>query len=315
MSSTPAETSPTAGNASLPGSTALDDQLVLGETQFVAGAALAFLSDVFCTFRSIMDGHLVGSLLGLGFVFGTVFFVHRLYTGRKDVRPPALGWITIQCLIALVGTALILNHHRRGMLWAGAVAVPSEYLGGFKALAYALFGYLICQKTPALFFLRHRGGEAVEVPTATTPLEEIAPAGVVMTVTPADKDRIAALAKTLSIVGFVLLAAGFLEAISAGVHLANLKPVPRGSAEMAAPTWLTTVPTWLHLVEGGVILLLGLTFLVPVRSVRNVAERGTDQNFLADSIDKLGWLTMNQITLMAVILLLTIASAVLQIRI
>ena len=312
MSSTPAETSPTAGTAALPGSTPLDDRLVLGETMFVSGSALAFLSEIFVTFRSIMDGHLIGSLLGLAFVVGTVFFVCRLYTGRKDVRPPALGWISIQCLIALVGAALILNHHRRGIVWANAVAVPSEYLGAFKFVAYAFFGYLICQKTPALFFLRHRGGEAVEVPTATTPLEEIAPAGIVMTVTPADKDRISALAGTLTAVGFVLLAAGFFEAIASGLHLANLKAVSR--AADSVPGWMSVVPTWLHLIEGAVILLLGLTFLMPVRSVRNVAERGTDQNFLADSIDKLGWLSMNQIWLMIVILVLTLGGAVLQAR-
>jgi hypothetical protein len=278
--------------------------LVRGETWFVAGSALAFLSEVFCTFRSIMDGHFIGSLLGLAFVVGTVFFVCRLYTGRKDVRAPALGWIGIQCLIGLVGMGLILNHHRRGIEWAHTVAVPSEYLGGFKVVAYALYGYLISQKTPALFFLRHRGGEAVEAPTATTPLEEITPAGIVMTVTPADKGRISALARTLTCVGFVLLAAGFFEAIAGGLHLANVKGVTR----------IAAVPTWLHLIEGAVILLLGLTFLMPVRSVRNVAERGTDQSFLADSIDKLRWLSMNQIILMLVILALTIASAVLQAR-
>jgi hypothetical protein len=307
---TPAETSPSAGTAALSGMTPLDDRLVLGETLFISGAALAFLSEVFCTFRSMMDGHLVGTLLGLAFVFGTVFFVCRLYTGRKDVRPPALGWIGVQCLVALVGTALILNHHRRGITWAGAVSVPSEYLGAFKAVAYALFGYLICQNTPALFFLRHRGGEAVEAPTATSPLEEVTPAGIVMTVTPADKDRISALAGTLSVVGFVLLAAGFFEAIASGLHLANLKAVSR--AADSVPGWMSVVPTWLHLVEGAVILLLGLTFLMPVRSVRNVAERGTDQNFIADSLDKLAWLSMTQITLMLVILALTVGGAVLQ---
>ena len=304
MATTPAETSLSAGTAGLPGSTALDDQLVRGETLFVAGAALAFLSEIFVTFRSMMDEHLVGSLFGLAFVFGTVFFVCRLYTGRKDVRAPALGWIGVQCLIALVGSALILNHHRRGIVWANTVAVPSEYLGAFKIVAYGIFGSLICMKNPALFFLRHRGGEAVEVPTATTPLEEITPAGIVMTVTPADKDRISALARTLTCVGFVLLAAGFFEAIAGGLHLANVKGVTR----------IAVVPIWLHLIEGAVIILLGLTILMPVRSVRNVAERGTDQNFLADSIDKLGWLSMNQIILMLVILALTIASAVLQAR-
>jgi hypothetical protein len=315
MATTPAETSTPAGTAVLPGSTPLDDHLVRGETLFVAGAALAFLSEVFCTFRSLMDDNLIGTGLGLAFVFGTVYFVCRLYTGRKDVRTPALGWMSVQCLVAVVGTALILAQSRRGIPWAHRVSVPSEYLGGFKAIAYGVFGYLICRKTPALFFLRHKGGESVEVPTATTSLEEVTPAGVVMTLAAADKDRVSALARTLQTVGFVLLAAGFFEAVASGVHLANLKSgVVHAAAGHHAPMWMQNLATWLHLIEGGVIILLGLSFLTPARSVKNVAERSADQNYLADSIEKLGLLSMTQIILVGLILVLTIGGAVLQAR-
>jgi hypothetical protein len=274
---------------------------------FVAGAALAFLSEVFGTFRTMMDGNVVGSILGLAFVVGTVFFVHRLYTGRKDVRTPALGWVVVQCLIALIGTILILARHRRGSIWAERVAVPSEYLGTFKFVAYGIFGYLITCRNPALFFLRHRGGEAVETPTAAAPIEEVAPSGIVMNLTPAEKDRIAPLARTLTWVGLVLLLAGFFAAVASGMHLANLKPSSTGTR-----MWLQALPLWLHIVEGGAMLLLGVTFLMPARSVRNVVEQGADQNYLADSLEKLRVLSFAQVVLVSAILVLTIGNAIIQ---
>jgi hypothetical protein len=296
MATTP-ETSPGA-----PGSTALDDRLFYGETIFVAGAALAFLSEVFVTFRTMMDGNGIGSVLGLAFIVGTVFFIARLYSGRKDVRTPAIGWMTVQAVIALIGTILILNHHQRGMLWAERVAVPNEWLGVFKIVSYAVFGSLICMKTPALFFIRHRGGEAVELPTA---LEDVGPSGVVLTVPAADKGQVSTLAKTLTTVGLVLLAAGFFEAVVGGLQLAHVQP----HTEM--PRWHHAVTSWLHLIEGGLVLLLGLTFLLPVRSLRNVDENGTDRNFLADSLDKLGVMTLAQVVLVLLILVITIANIIL----
>src|SRR5262249_29130017 len=117
------------------------------------------------------------------------------------------------------------------------------YLGIFKAVAYGIFGYLICQKTPALFFLRHRGGETVEVPATANAAEEVAPSGVVMTLTAAEKDRISPLAQTLTWVGLVLLVAGFFQAVAAGTHLAAMSTGHYSRFAAAS--------TWLHLAEGG----------------------------------------------------------------
>jgi len=160
-------------NASSP----LHDYLVTGETLFVTAAVLAFVSDIALTFRSLVALNWIGLTLGTLFILGTLYFINWLYTGAKEARAPATIWAGLQILIAVTGVYLLLNKtfgwdyhlYKIGAWLPQALSVPSDLLGIFKAAAYGMFVYSITQRGPALFYLRHKGGEAVEVPSPTTP--------------------------------------------------------------------------------------------------------------------------------------------------
>jgi hypothetical protein len=278
--------------------TALDNQRVLGETLFLSGAILSFLSEVILTFRSLVALNTIGTLLGVVFIVGTVVIIDRLYAGKTNARRPALAWIALQIVIAIVGIVLLSSHRADSHAWAERLSVSSIYFGAFKAAAYGLFGFLLTQTTPALFFLRQKAGEHVEVPTAAAPLEEVAPAGVSVPVAAADMPKVASLASMLQWAGSLMMIAGFFVAVASGLHVAG----PQAAR----------LPNYLHFAEGLVLLLLGLSLLVPARAVRNVAERGTDANFALDSIAKLASLSYKQVILAAALLAITVAILVLR---
>src|SRR5436190_5668811 len=158
---------------------AMHDYLVTGETLFVTGAVLAFVSDVALTFRSLVALHWLGLTLGFVFILGTMYIVNWLYTGKKEARTPAAIWAAVQIVVALIGTILLMNLDFRwdyrlypaGRTVPQALSVQSYLLGAFKVASYGLLLYLVTQRGPALFFLRYKGGESVEVPSPTAPPE------------------------------------------------------------------------------------------------------------------------------------------------
>lgn len=280
--------------------TALHGHLVSGETLFVAGAMLAFLSEVALAFRALMLPSAVGTIIDLVFIVGTLYLINWLYTGRREARQPALAWIGLQIVIALAGCIILFNSHaawaRRPAAWIHNV-MPSDWLALAKVAAYSFFGYLLCARTPALFFLRHRGGEHVELPTPSAPLEDVAPAGVAVPLAPPELATAGNLAGMLQGAGGAFIAAGVFEAAATAIRF----PLNRALG-------------WIELAEGIVLILLGLSFLVPVNSVRNVAERGADRNYVIDSIGKLAALYGQQIVLVLVYIGLTIGGLALRLR-
>ncbi|MEI7683792.1 MAG: hypothetical protein WCL32_02110 [Planctomycetota bacterium] len=262
-------------NASSP----LHDYLVTGETLFVTAAVLAFVSDIALTFRSLVALNWIGLTLGTLFILGTLYFINWLYTGAKEARAPATIWAGLQILIAVTGVYLLLNKtfgwdyhlYKIGAWLPQALSVPSDLLGIFKAAAYGMFVYSITQRGPALFYLRHKGGEAVEVPSPTTPPEDVHPTGTVLPLTADQTQKANGLASTLQMAGFALMTAGFFGALVGGQRIAT---APRFG--------------WLALGEGIVLLVLGVIALAPVASVRNIKERGTDTAYIGDALAKLG---------------------------
>src|SRR3954468_24388864 len=142
-----------------PENPALHDHLVTGETLFVTAGVLAFLSEVLITFRALVLPSITGAAVGLVCIVGTLYMVNWLYSGRREARQPALAWIGLQMLFALVVAALLFSRNApwayRPASWAHRL-VATEWLAVAKFAAYAFFGYVIMQRTPALFFLRHR---------------------------------------------------------------------------------------------------------------------------------------------------------------
>src|SRR6185295_7699405 len=171
----------------------------------VTGAALAFISDVALTFRSLVALHWLGLTLGFLFILGTMYVVNWLYTGKKEARTPAAIWAAVQIVVALIGTILLMNLDFRwdyrlypaGRTVPQALSVQSYLLGAFKVASYGLLLYLVTQRGPALFFLRHKGGEAIEVPSPTAPPEDIHPTGTVLPLSADQTDKADALANTL----------------------------------------------------------------------------------------------------------------------
>ena len=259
-----------------PDNSALKDHLVLGETLFLATGVLAFLSEFVLTFRSLMLPNLVGVCVGACFMAGVIYVLNRLYTGDKQARQLALIWAGVQVGVAVVGVILLYRKHTMAHL----LNVPADLVGIAKAAAYLAFGFVISQKTPALAFLRSRGGETVEAPTPTAPLEDIAKSGVAVPLAKDQLEQVGSLSTTLASAGIAFLLAGFFEAVVGGLRI----PISATSG-------------WLLLLEGAVLLLFGLSLLYPSRSVRNVAEQGADTNYLADAIEKLGCMSLYQIVL------------------
>jgi hypothetical protein len=280
---------------------ALHDHLVTGETLFVAGAVLAFLSDVALTFLSLVNLHWTGVVVGGVFILGTLYIINWLYTGKKEARTPAAIWAIVQIVIALVGTILLLNLAFRwdyrfydlGATLPANLSIHSYVVGAFKVAAYGLFLYLVTQRGPALFFLRHRGGEAVEAPSPTAPPEDVHPTGTVLPLTAEQTDKANALANTLQCAGFALMAAGFFEAIVGGQRIASNPRVG-----------------WVTLGEGVIYLALGLLTLGPISSVRNIKDRGADTAYIGDALSKLGGLFNKQLVLTVALIALTIVSVI-----
>lgn len=276
-------------------SSPLDDYLVMGETVFVSGAILAFISEVALTFRSLVLPDWIGLGLGLVFIGVTLYMINWLYSGAREARTPAMAWAGLQIAIALVGSLLLLNNMFRldyrffglGEVLPRTLSVATPWLGLFKAAAYGLFLYLITQRGPALFFLRHKGGEAVDVPSPTTPPEDVRPTGVVLALAPDQVAKADALAARLQSAGIALMITGFLEAVVGGQRIAA---TPRQG--------------WLILGEGVVFLIMGLIALGPVTSIRNIRDRGADTAYVVDALAKLLALFQKQ-------LLLTVALAAL----
>lgn len=286
-------------------SSPLHDYLVTGETLFVTGAVLAFLSDVILTFRSLVLPNWIGLGLGTLFALGTLYIINWLYTGAKEARMPAAIWAGLQIAIAVVGTLLLFNNSLRldhrlykiGAVLPQALSVSWEIGGLFKIVAYGLFLYLITQRNPALFFLRHRGGEAVEAPSPTTPPEDVHPTGTILPLTADQTAKAGILASTLQKAGFALMTAGFFEAIVGGQRIAS---APRAG--------------WLTLGEGVVLLVLGLIALTPVVSVRDIKERGTDTAYIHDALSKLGGLFSKQVFLTLALVALGIGGLIIRLR-
>ena len=276
-----------------PDNSALKDHLVLGETLFLATGVLAFLSEFVLTFRSLMLPNFVGVCVGACFMAGVIYVLNRLYTGDKQARQLALIWAGVQVGVAVVGVILL---YRKSTL-ANLLNVPADLGGIAKAAAYLAFGFVISQKTPALAFLRSRGGETVEAPTPTAPLEDIAKSGVAVPLAKDQLEQVGSLSSTLASAGVAFLLAGFFESVVGGLRI----PVSATSG-------------WLLLLEGAVLLLFGLTLLYPSRSVRNVAEQGADTNYLADAIEKLGCMSLYQIVLGLAWAGLTIANILVKLR-
>ena len=277
-----------------PDNSALKDHLVLGETLFLATGVLAFLTEFILTFRSLMLPNLVGTCVGACFMAGMVYVLNRLYTGDKQARQLALIWAGVQVGVAVIGVILL---YRNNKTTAHLLSVPADLVGIAKAAAYVAFGFVISQKTPALAFLRSRGGETVEAPTPTAPLEDIAKSGLAVPLAKDQLEQVGSLSSTLASAGIAFLLAGFFEAVVGGLR------IPASAAS-----------GWLLLLEGAVLLMFGLTLLYPSRSVRNVAEQGADTNYLADAIEKLGCMSLYQIALGVAWAGLTIASILVKLR-
>lgn len=285
--------------------TALHDYLVTGETLFVTGAALAFISDVALTFRSLVALHWLGLTLGLLFILGTMYLVNWLYTGKKEARTPAAIWAAVQIVVALIGTILLMNLDFRwdyrlypaGRVVPQALSVQSYLLGAFKVASYGLLLYLLTQRGPALFFLRHKGGEAVEVPSPTAPPEDVHPTGAALPLSADQIDKADVLASTLQNAGVALLTAGFFQAIVGGQRIASNPGMG-----------------WVTLGEGVVYLAIGLIAMGPISSVRNIKDRGTDSAYISDALGKLLGLFSKQMLLTLVLIALTIGGLVLQLK-
>lgn len=286
-------------------SSPLNDYLVTGETFFVAGAVLAFLSDVALTFRSLVTPNAVGVLVGCTFIVGTLYVINWLYSGQKEARMPAITWASLQILIALVATALMFNHEfhwnpkldRVGDIVAPALSVPSPWLGLFKVFAYGVFLSLLVQRGPALFFLRHRGGEHVEAPSPTAPPEDIHPTGVTIPLTAEQQDKADLLASTMQNAAVALMAAGVFEAIVGCQRL----------AAYSTRNW-----GWIGLAEGIVLFALGLVAMGPIVSVRDIKDRGTDTAYITDACANLRQMLFNQTILTLAIVGLTVAAMLLR---
>jgi len=283
----------------------LHDYLVTGETLFVTGAVLAFVSDVALTFRSLVALHWVGLTLGLLFILGTMYIVNWLYTGKKEARTPAAIWAAVQIVVALIGTVLLMNLDFRwdyrlypaGRTVPQALSVQSYLLGAFKVASYGLLLYLVSQRGPALFFLRYKGGESVEAPSPTAPPEDVHPTGTALPLTAEQINKADVLASTLQNAGVALLTAGFFQAIVGGQRIAANPGLG-----------------WVTLGEGVAYLALGLVAMGPVSSVRNIKDRGTDTAYIADALGKLHGLFSKQMVLTLVLIALTIGGLVLQLK-
>lgn len=276
----------------------LHDYLVLGETLFVTGAVLAFVSDVVLTFRSLVALNWIGLTLGMAFIVGTLYFVNWVYTGKKEARTPAAIWSGVQIAIAILGAYLLMNLEYRwenrlygaGRQLPQLLSVQSWAWGLFKAAAYGGFLYLITQRGPALFFLRHKGGESVEVPSPTVPPEDIHPTGNVIALTAEQSDNANTLASTLQCASIALMTAGFFQAVVGGQNIA-----------------VSPQQGWLKLVKGIVLLVLGLFAMVPITSLRNIKDRGSDTAYVSEALSKLGGLIAKQVLLTIVLLAVAVA--------
>lgn len=272
--------------------TPLHDYLVLGETLFVFGGVTAFLSDVLLAFRALVATHWVGLSVALASIAGTLYVLSWLYSGKREARQIGTIWTLVMAALAVCGVALIWSGRTPVAQTAG---ISSDLLGLFKAGSYAVFGFLLTQRTPALAYLRHRGGETVEAPTATSSLEDVKPAGVNVPLTAAETGTAGSLADNLQWAGIFLLLGGFFAAVVGGQTIPS---APRSG--------------WLQLGEGVLLLLLGLTMLLPSRAVRNVAERGTDVNYVMESVSKLSGMFGKQTLLVLGLAAVTIAGIALR---
>lgn len=282
---------------------ALHDHLVTGETLFITGAVIAFLSDIVLTFRALVLPNWIGLTIGSLMLVVTLYIVNWVYTGKKQARTAALIWSIVQIAVAVLCVGLLLNRELRldyrfyplAEVLPPALAVVTPLLGAFKIVAFGLFAYLVTQKGPALFFLRHRDGETLEPPSLATPPEDIKPTGVLLPLAAPQNEAAESLASTLQNAGCALMAAGFFLAIVGGQRIAA---TPRLG--------------WITLGEGLILLVVGLLSMNPVTALRNISDRGSDTAYVTDALGKLAAISGKFILLALALVALTIAGIVLR---
>ena len=222
---------------------------------------------------------------------------------------PAVIWASVQIVIALVGTWLLANlafhwdyrFYKVGSVLPQALSMQTYLLAMFKVAAYGLFLYAVAQKGPALFFLRHRGGETVEAPSPTVPPEDIHPTGSMLAL-PADQlDKTDFAATILQSTSYTFMVAGFFQTIVGGQRIASQAgQIPDIAARMQLAGWLAFG-------EGLVLLVLGLAAASPVSALRDIKQRGPEAfSVLGALVGKLILLTFAALALVAGAIILRI---------
>lgn len=258
------------------------EQIDFGERLLVAGVFSVLIVEALFTILSASEWISLSRLL-LSVVGGVLilFLGGWLYTGSRKAWQVAVAWLCLELLLTLIPLVVLLVSPAEASVVllvspaeaspANAVlalGVPVAWLMCLKFLVYLSFLLLLVTSVSVRAFLDSRHGE----PSAT-PVSLAGAAAPAVTLTEPQVSLFQALATTFQAVGLLVLLAG------AGLMVweTTTAPFQRG-------------PNSMVLLEGLVLLILGLVLLLPPGALNLATQSEAGHSSFDQVFRRLGWL-------------------------
>jgi hypothetical protein len=258
-----------------------NERVESGEKLFVIGMALSFVTEVAYAVASVLEATWGGFFLGLiGAVF-ILYLANWLYTGSNTALKWMLGWAGLQVLLAIIAWAIVAATPGRTnaatLLGYGISWVPFGRLA-----AYAILGAILLSPSIRVFLFFKAGAEITAVVKEKA---ELAPSGTPLPLTAEQTQVVAGLANLLGWASLVLIVVGVLRAYFGW--------------NLMTGDWIKGVPP---LLEGIVMLLVGILLIGPAGAFDFLKTKGTDTTYLMKALEQLKSLYQRQLLLTALVL-------------
>ncbi len=257
------------------------EQIDFGERLLVAGVAIVLVTEAIFTVLSITSHPFTWTRLLLSVAGGVLILILGawLYTGDRRAWLVALGWVSLELVLTLIPLGLLLltpadtepslAPRPRTEEVVLALGFPLAWVMLIKLLAYLTFLLLLLLSVTVRAFLSSRPAAPPE------PVPTNAPAGSHVVLTPQQTALFQSLAGTFQGVGLLAVAAG------AGLLVYETATAPA-----------QTGPVGLTLLEGLVLLILGLVLLLPPGALNVASQSETEPADLDQVFRRLGWLSV-----------------------
>lgn len=251
------------------------EQINFGERLLVLGVLTVLITEALFTILAFSLGFPGYSvLLGLAGFVVMMFLAAWLYKGSKQAWQAAVAWTGLQLLVIATPLVLLLvpgAGSPHPITQALGVPPPLTWLLVIKLAVYLAFGLLLLASDSFRMFLRsrheHPAHEPVSIPGPT-------PAG--LTLTEKQTSLFQTLSATFQAVGLVVLLAGGFLLIQETSY-----PTGRGG------------PAGLVMLEGVVLLILGLGLLLPAGALSLLGQSEASSDDLTQVFRRLSWLSVS----------------------